>query len=67
MDEIFYGVETDTDSYSGSFDHQGVIIPPFNINIDEQHLQHLRENFNPLQNSNDNGIDIYIARQFIAT
>ena len=36
VDENFCGVETDTDSYSGSFGHQGVIIPPFNINIDEQ-------------------------------
>ena len=47
VDENFYGVEQDTNVYSGHYDHQGVVIPPFNVSIDEQHLQHLRDNFNP--------------------
>ena len=58
-DENFYGVEQDTNIYSSHYDHQGVVIPPFNVSIDEQH--HLRDNFNPLANCSNNGIDIYLA------
>ena len=60
-DENFYGVEQESNIYSGHYDHQGVVIPPFNVSIDEQHLQHLRDNFNPLANCSNNGIDIYLA------
>ena len=64
-DEL-YG--TDIELCSGSFDHQRVIIPPFEISINDQQLQYLRENFNPLQCSNDNGVDIYLAvRLYIGT
>lgn len=61
VNQDLYGVETDIESYSGCFNHQMVVIPPFDINISDQQLQYLRENFNPLQSSNDNGVDIYIA------
>ena len=59
--KTFIGVELDTNIYSSHYDHQGVVIPPFNVSIDEQHLQHLRDNFNPLANCSNNGIDIYLA------
>ena len=61
VDENFYGVEQDTYIYSGHYDHLGVVIPPFFVSIEEQHLQHLRDNFNPFANSSNNGIDIYLA------
>ena len=55
-----YGVETDIES-NNCFNHSRVIIPPFTINISNQQLQHLTDNFSPLQSSNENGVDIYVA------
>jgi len=45
----------------GHYDSPALIIPPFNVSIDEQHLQPLRDTLSPLVNSDNNGIDIYLA------
>ena len=61
VDDSLYGVESETDNYINSFDHQSVVVPPIHIDLSAQQLQYLRENFHPLQNSSNNGIDIYMA------
>ncbi len=61
------GVDFDLDAYGGYFDHQRVTIQPFELDINEQQLEYLRDNYNPLQRSGDNGVDIYInVRTYIA-
>jgi len=68
VNEDSYGVDEYEESMGGSFENQRVIVQPFDINLNSQELQHLRDNFDPLQTSNDCGIDIYAAvRLFMET
>jgi len=46
-------------SHVRCFDNEGILIPPFSSTIDENRLYHLRENINPLQRSDNDGLDIY--------
>lgn len=61
VDEDSYGVDESEESFGDGFENQRVIIQPFDINLNPQQLQNLRDNFDPLQRSNDNGVDIYAA------
>jgi hypothetical protein len=54
-----YGVEADVEEYSNCFER--VIVPPFDFDITDQQKQYLKDNFNPLQSSDNEGVDIYIA------
>ena len=65
QEEIFTGLTVNENfcdidqSYVRCFDHEGIVIPPFSSTVNEHLLHHLRENINPLQRSNNNGLNIY--------
>ena len=54
-----YGVEVDTLSNSYIFNETQVTVPEVSIILSDQQLQYINDNFNPLQRSEYNGIDIY--------
>ena len=57
-DENLYGIETGESR--DVFEDQRVTISMFDIGLNDQQLALLKESFNPLQSSNENGVDIYI-------
>lgn len=57
MNEELYGAETYEDAFSSCFDRVDI---RFDFSLTQQQMQYLRDNYNPLQYSDNNGIDIYI-------
>ncbi len=57
-----YGVETDgVDSTCNSYEERSVIVPDVELNLNDQEAEYLQSNFDPLQRSDCNGVDIYEA------
>ncbi len=54
-----YGVECSGHGVS-SIDYGGVVVPEIDINLSDQQLAYIQHNFNPLQQSDINGIDVYL-------
>ncbi len=40
--------------------HEGVVVPEIDIDLNEQELAYIEQNFNPLHRSEFNGVDVYI-------
>ena len=60
-----YGVATDIISTASNYD-KTVIITPLEVNLTNQNVSYLQAHFNPLQESDSNGVDIYEAvRQYL--
>ena len=54
-----YGVEGNDQGIS-SIDHEGVVVPETNVDLSQQQLAYIGQNFNPLRQSEFNGVDVYI-------
>jgi hypothetical protein len=56
-----YGVEIDRFNSSYVFVDTQVTVPEISIPLNDRQLQFINGRFNPLQTSDYNGIDVYIA------
>ena len=54
-----HGVEGNDQGIS-SIDYEGVVVPEIDIDLTRQQLVYIEQNFNPLRQSQFNGIDVYI-------
>lgn len=63
-----YGVDFDTYGSNSYLDENGVVVPEIDINLSDAEFQFLQRNYNPLQSSDYNGVDIYIeVRNYLLT
>ena len=58
VDESEYGIDED-DRILAEDDSARVIIPQGRLDVSAEHLSELEENFNPLAESSNHGIEIY--------
>lgn len=66
--EIFDGMTAVTEDYGvecsghgvSSIDYGSFVVPEIDIDLNEQQLAYIQENFNPLQRSDINGVDVYL-------
>lgn len=54
-----YGIDSDMLGTTETLDEDGVIVPEVNINLSDSELDHIQAHYNPLQRSDNNGVDIY--------
>ena len=63
-----YGVDTDVLGISHSLDEDRVVIPEVDIHLSDSELEYLHMHHEPLQRSDNNGVDIYEeVKEYIAS
>ena len=55
-----YGVDSDLLCNTYSTVEDGVVVPEVRLELSDSELEHIRSHYNPLEVSNDNGVNIYI-------
>lgn len=57
-----YGIEMEYEGNGGSLlDERDITVPPIELDLTDQELEYLHANFDPLQRSDSDGVDIYEA------